>query len=100
MKKTLLPNNAGKRSGTDDRVTTQRMVLLHYVEQADVLYFQQWESILTIYLFIYWARIKKNMHYINHVLANNNSVLYNLSKLTVILSKSRKVNNNTQKHLP
>ena len=38
--------------------------------------------------------------YWNYVSANNNSVLYNLSKLAVILSKSRKVQNNTHKHLP
>ena len=37
---------------------------------------------------------------LNPVLANNNSVLYNSSKLMVILSWSRKMHNNTHKDLP
>ena len=46
--------------------------------------------------------LKSNLYsvkYVNHVLANTNSVVSNLTKFTVILSKSRKVYN-TQKHLP
>ena len=40
-----------------------------------------------------------SIKYIRHALANNNSLVYN-TKLRVILSKSRKVYNNTYKQLP
>ena len=41
--------------------------------------------------------LKKDKNFVSSILK---SVLYNLSYLTVFLSKSRKVHKNTSKHLP